>query len=103
MKLHCFRSDIFTFLRCYDAQVVGSYRVSNPFRLTFLAAKSEDYASAPQHLQSERSDPVSECFLCSFYREAFYHCTLLLSFFLLRGSTMVIFMMNEMKNRPLSQ
>ena len=28
---------------CHDAQVVGSYRVSNPLRLTVLAAVPEDY------------------------------------------------------------
>ena len=32
----------------HDAQVVGSYRVLNPVRLTVLAAKSEDYTTAPQ-------------------------------------------------------
>ena len=36
---------------CHDAQVVGPYRVSNPLRLTILAAMSEDYTMAPQHLQ----------------------------------------------------
>ena len=36
---------------CHDAQVVGPYRNSNPFRLTVLAALSEDYTTAPQHLQ----------------------------------------------------
>ena len=36
---------------CHDAQVVGSYRVSNPFHVTVLAAKSEDYTTASQHLQ----------------------------------------------------
>ena len=39
---------------CHDAQwvrySVGSYRVSNPFHLTVLVAKSEDYITAPQHL-----------------------------------------------------
>eukprot|EP00112_Aurelia_sp_Birch-Aquarium-sp1_P016245 Seg3668.9 transcript_id=Seg3668.9/GoldUCD/mRNA.D3Y31 product="hypothetical protein" protein_id=Seg3668.9/GoldUCD/D3Y31 len=34
-----------------DAQMVGLYRLSNPVRLTVLAAKSEDYTTAPQHLQ----------------------------------------------------
>ena len=38
---------------CHDAQVVGSYRVSNPLRLTVLAAKSEDCTTVPQHLQLE--------------------------------------------------
>ena len=32
---------------CHDAQVAGSYRVSNPLRLTVLAAKSKDYATTP--------------------------------------------------------
>ena len=36
---------------CHDAQVVGLYRDSNPLRLTILAAMSEDYTMAPQHLQ----------------------------------------------------
>ena len=35
---------------CHDAHVVGSYRVSNPLRLIVLAANSEDYTTAPQHL-----------------------------------------------------
>ena len=39
---------------CHDSQVVGSYRVSKPLRLTVLAAKSEDYATAPQHLLVKR-------------------------------------------------
>ena len=34
---------------CHDTQVVAPYRVSNPLRLTVLAAKSEDYTTAPQH------------------------------------------------------
>ena len=38
---------------CHDAQVMGLYRDSNPLRLTVLAAMSEDYTTAPQHLQSE--------------------------------------------------
>ena len=36
---------------CHDVQVVGLYRDSNPLRLTILAAMSEDYTTAPQHLQ----------------------------------------------------
>ena len=36
----------------HDAQVVGLYRDSNPLRLTLLAAMSEDYTMAPQHLVS---------------------------------------------------
>ena len=35
----------------HDAPVVGSYRVSSPLRLIVLAAMSEDYTTAPQHLQ----------------------------------------------------
>ena len=35
---------------CHDALVVGSYRDSNPLHLTVLAAMSEDYTTAPQHL-----------------------------------------------------
>ena len=38
---------------CHDAQVVGLYRDSNPLRLTILAAMSEDYTTAPQHLPRE--------------------------------------------------
>ena len=34
---------------CHDAQVVGSYRGSNPLHLTVLTSKSEDYTTAPQH------------------------------------------------------
>ena len=37
---------------CHDAQVVGPYRDSNPLRLTILAAMSEDYTTAPQHLHT---------------------------------------------------
>ena len=35
---------------CHDPHVVGPYRDSNPLRLTILAAMSEDYTTAPQHL-----------------------------------------------------
>ena len=35
---------------CHDAQVVGFYWGSNPLRLTGLTSKSEDYTTAPQHL-----------------------------------------------------
>ena len=38
----------------HDAQMVGLYRDSNPLRLTILAAMSEDYTTAPQHLQGFR-------------------------------------------------
>ena len=34
-----------------DAQVVGSDRVSNPFRMTILAANPVDYTTTPQHFQ----------------------------------------------------
>ena len=37
---------------CHDAQVAGLYWNSNPLHLTVLAAMSEDYTTAPQHLQS---------------------------------------------------
>ena len=40
---------------CHDAEVVGPYRDSNPLRLTVLAAMSEDYTTAPQHLQCDLS------------------------------------------------
>ena len=36
---------------CYDAQMLRSYRVWTPFHLTVLAAKSENYTTAPQNLQ----------------------------------------------------
>ena len=36
---------------CHDTQVMGFYRVSNPLRVTVLAAKSEDYTTVKQHLQ----------------------------------------------------
>ena len=35
---------------CHDAQMVGSYRGSNPLHLTVLTSKSEDYTTAPQHI-----------------------------------------------------
>ena len=38
---------------CHDAQVAGPYRDSNPLRLTILAGMSEDYTTAPQHLQKD--------------------------------------------------
>ena len=44
---------------CHDAQVVGPYRDSNPLRLTILAAMSEDYTTAPQHLQLATCDDYS--------------------------------------------
>ena len=40
---------------CHDAQVVGPYRDSNQLRLTVLAAMSDDYTTAPQHLQEPKS------------------------------------------------
>ena len=44
---------------CHDAQVVGLYRDSNPLRLTILAAMSEDYTTAPQHLHSIRYQNIT--------------------------------------------
>ena len=44
---------------CHDAQVVGPYR--NPLRLTVLAAMSEDYTTAPQHLQMGRAKRFGAC------------------------------------------
>ena len=35
---------------CNDAQVMGSYQGSNPFHLTVLTSRSEDYTTVPQHL-----------------------------------------------------
>ena len=35
---------------CHEAQVVGSYQILGPLYLTVLAAESEDYTIAPQHL-----------------------------------------------------
>ena len=46
---------------CHDAQVMGLYRDSNPLRLTVLAAMSEDYTTAPQHLQG--SPILKNCIL----------------------------------------
>ena len=43
---------------CHDAQVVGLYQDSNPLCLTVLAAMSEDYTTAPQHLHKTRTDFV---------------------------------------------
>ena len=40
------RADLIEFATpCHDAQVVRSYRVSSPLRLTVLAAKSEDFTT----------------------------------------------------------
>ena len=36
---------------CHDSQVVGLYQLSCPVRLIFLAAMSEDYTNALEHLQ----------------------------------------------------
>ena len=41
---------------CHDAHVVGPFRNSNPLRLT---AMSEDYTTAPQHLQSSYNQVLS--------------------------------------------
>ena len=49
---------------CHDAQVVGLYRDSNPLRLTILAAMSEDYTTAPQHLQNCAND-FGSCKQCA--------------------------------------
>ena len=35
----------------HDAQVVGSYRGSNPFHLTVFTSKSGDYTTVPQNIQ----------------------------------------------------
>ena len=44
---------------CHDAHVVGPYRDSNPLCLTILAAMSEDYTTAPQHLQAQMEEEVN--------------------------------------------
>ena len=44
---------------CHDAQVVGSYRGSNPLHQTVLTSKSEDYTITPQHLHFD-----SKCSKC---------------------------------------
>ena len=55
------RADLFeSATPCHDAQVVGLYRDSNPLRLTILAAMSEDYTTAPQHLQSQQLLIIAE-------------------------------------------
>ena len=36
---------------CHEAEKGRLYRASNPVRMTVLAAKSEDYTTAPPHLQ----------------------------------------------------
>ena len=48
--------------RCHEDQVVGPYRDSNPLRLTILAAMSEDYTTAPQHLQKFPCAKISGSF-----------------------------------------
>ena len=45
---------------CHDAEVVGSYPVLNPLRLTVLAA--EDFTSAPQNFQGVCYNLVSNVF-----------------------------------------
>ena len=35
---------------CHDAQMVGSYHISNPLCVSVLATMPEDYTTAPQHL-----------------------------------------------------
>ena len=49
---------------CHDALVVGPYRDSNPLRLTVLAAMSEDYTTAPQHLHTSFV-LILECYFIS--------------------------------------
>ena len=70
MKLHFFsakhwdrrnRADLIeSATPCYDAQVVGLYRDSNPLLLTILAAMSEDYTTAPQHLHNILNDILND-------------------------------------------
>ena len=53
------RADLIEFMiPCRDAQVVGSYLVSNPLHLTVLASKSEDYTTVPQHLHAVTSQKI---------------------------------------------
>ena len=40
---------------------MGPYRASNPLLLTVLAAKPEDYTTAPQHLQHQLLSALSQC------------------------------------------
>ena len=53
---------------CHDAHVVGSYRDPNPLRLTVMAGMSEDYTTAPQHLQHLASILETEQHLMLFHR-----------------------------------
>ena len=46
--------------------MVGLYRDSNPLRLTILAAMSEDYTTAPQHLQGSYKNK-NRLFYVGFY------------------------------------
>ena len=43
---------------CHDAQVAGPYWVSNPARLTVLAAKSEDYITIALHHNNFTLKPI---------------------------------------------
>ena len=58
---------------CYDAQVVGLYRDSNPLRLTILAAMSEDYTTAPQHLQTYFQENHSLWMSTRWYQAQLFH------------------------------
>ena len=48
--------------------MMGPYRVLNPFRLTAPTLKSEDYATAPQHLQMSRNHIVHITYWYSWQR-----------------------------------
>ena len=48
---------------CHDAQVAGSFRVSNLRHWTVLVSKSEVYNTVPQHLQviAVRAETCGQC------------------------------------------
>ena len=46
----CAVSALLSATLCHDAQILGLYGVSSSIHLTVLAAKLEDYTTAPQHL-----------------------------------------------------
>ena len=49
------RADLIEFATpCHDAQVAGPYQDLNPLHMTVLAAMSEDYTTAPQHLHDKK-------------------------------------------------
>ena len=48
---------------CHDAQVAGLCWDSNPLRLTVLAAMSEDYTTAPQHLSEYEANQIQILFI----------------------------------------